>query len=313
MNRIDVIFPYVDCRKEKWQSDWEKATGRVYNEDKQRYYADGELLRYKLRATERYMPWVRKVFIIVHDKTQVPEWVNAETVTVVEHKEFIPKEYLPTFNSCAIEMFVHLIKDLSEYYIYSNDDFIPNGALKPDDFFYQDYDGSIKAKNKLEIINIGSHKQRKEHFFQIARNSYEFAKKHYPNRCFRELRETEYPQVPHISAPMIKSFCNSVYERFKDEVLSSVSSFREYKNFNQYMFSFCAMGADVCKTDYKYRHRYCATTKKDLPVIVNVLINEKYRETVLNDNSKTDFSIYPVIYDVLGKKFPIRSKYELQG
>lgn len=313
MKRIDLVFPYVDCRKPQWQADFENVAGVPFSREKERYYADGELLRYKLRATELYMPWIRKVFVIVHDKSQVPDWIDTDMVKVVEHKDFIPKEFLPVFNSCAIEMFVHLIEDLSEYYIYSNDDFLPNGKLTPDDFFYQDFDGSIKTNNQLSIINIGSQKKRKEHYFQIARNSYEFSRKHFYSAYLRNLDETEYPQTPHVSAPMIKGFCNSVYQRYKYEITSSVSPFRQYNNLNQYLWSFCAMGAGVCSTTIKYRHRYCATEKSDLGMILKVLQNEKYREIVLNDTKKTDYSIYPRIYQALGEKYPFACKYERQN
>ena len=40
----------------------------------------------------------------------------------ITHKEFMPKEYLPTYNSAAIELNLHRIEGLSENYLYFNDD-----------------------------------------------------------------------------------------------------------------------------------------------------------------------------------------------
>lgn len=311
MKRIDLVFPYVDSSKITWQQAYSKATGKYYNNnEKQRFYADGELLRYKLRATEKYMPWIRNVYMIVHDKLQVPEWINQENVIIVEHKDFIPNEVLPVFNSCAIEMFVHLIKGLSDYFIYSNDDMMPNGFLTPDDFFYQDYDGSIKVKNKLEILQMKEAQKRKRSYFVIARNSYKFANEIATVRKNRPLTEIEYPQVPHVSTPMLKDFNMAIYESLTDEILDSVTPLRDFKNFNQYLFAFSYMTNGLSRIDTKYRHRYCATTKADLPMILKSLANENYKEIVINDMEKTDFEVYPYIYKAYAQKLPNKCKYE---
>lgn len=84
-------------------------------------FRDNEELRYSLRALERFAPWVRRIILVTD--AQVPAWLVAhEKIRVVDHREFIPAEYLPTFNSHVIEAFLHRIPDLAEHYIYLNDD-----------------------------------------------------------------------------------------------------------------------------------------------------------------------------------------------
>ena len=41
---------------------------------------------------------------------------------IVNHRDFIPEEYLPTFSSHAIELNMHRIPDLAEHFLYFNDD-----------------------------------------------------------------------------------------------------------------------------------------------------------------------------------------------
>ena len=65
---------------------------------------------------------MRKIFFVVSNPEQVPQIAKDYGVEVVLHKDIIPKEFLPTFNSCTIELFLHKIPDLSEHFIYVNDD-----------------------------------------------------------------------------------------------------------------------------------------------------------------------------------------------
>ena len=54
---------------------------------------------------------------------------------IVKHSEFILKEYLPTFNSNVIEFYFHKIKELSEKFVYFNDDMFLLNNVKQNRFF----------------------------------------------------------------------------------------------------------------------------------------------------------------------------------
>jgi hypothetical protein len=62
-------------------------------------FRDWGTLRYLFRGIAENMPFVRKVHLVVSHESQVPEWVNREEVHIVLHKDIIPAEFLPTFNS----------------------------------------------------------------------------------------------------------------------------------------------------------------------------------------------------------------------
>ena len=53
----------------------------------------------------------------------LPSWLNKEhpKLNIVNHKDFIPEKYLPTFNSHALWN-MHRIPGLAENFVYFNDD-----------------------------------------------------------------------------------------------------------------------------------------------------------------------------------------------
>jgi hypothetical protein len=82
-----------------------------------------DILKYSLRSIERFAPWRRHVYL-VSCRPQVPSWLNLAhpDVRVVHHDEFIPKAYLPTFNSFAIQSWLHHLPGLSEQFVCFDDD-----------------------------------------------------------------------------------------------------------------------------------------------------------------------------------------------
>lgn len=98
-------------------------------------FRDNEELRFSLRALERFAPWVRSIIIVTDN--QCPAWLDRThpKIRLVDHKDFIPAEYLPTFNSHVIESYLHRIPGLAEHYIYLNDDVFLARPCRKTDFF----------------------------------------------------------------------------------------------------------------------------------------------------------------------------------
>ncbi len=61
--------------------------------------------------------------------------MNHPKLHIVKHEDYIPKEFLPAFNSHVIEMYLHRIKGLSERFVYFNDDMFMIRPLCQTDFF----------------------------------------------------------------------------------------------------------------------------------------------------------------------------------
>uniref|UniRef100_A0A1A9ZVK5 LNR domain-containing protein n=1 Tax=Glossina pallidipes TaxID=7398 RepID=A0A1A9ZVK5_GLOPL len=104
-------------------------------------FDDKNELRYSLRSLEKYAPWIRHVYIITNG--QIPYWLDLsnERVTVVPHELLTPyPNWLPTFSSSAIETFIHRIPNLSQRFLYLNDDIFLGDYLYPEDL-YTDSEG----------------------------------------------------------------------------------------------------------------------------------------------------------------------------
>lgn len=136
---IDFVITWVDGNDPKWQEEKDKTLiaqglGGHIDGRKERY-RDWDNLQYWFRGVEKYAPWVRKIHFVTWG--HVPEWLNVDhpKLHIVKHEDFIPKEFLPTFNSHTIEWNFHRIEGLSEHFLYFNDDMFLLNKVKPTHFF----------------------------------------------------------------------------------------------------------------------------------------------------------------------------------
>ena len=61
--------------------------------------------------------------------------MNHPKLHIVKHEDYIPKVFLPAFNSHVIEMYLHRINGLSERFVYFNDDMYLINRVKQEYFF----------------------------------------------------------------------------------------------------------------------------------------------------------------------------------
>ena len=132
--KIDIVVLWVDGNDINWQKQKNKYL-KIEGDSNINRYRDCENLQYLFRGIEKYATWVNKIFFVTWG--HVPSWLNIanEKIQIVKHEDFIPKEYLPTFNSNVIELNLHRIKDLSEKFILLNDDFFFLKKTTVEDFF----------------------------------------------------------------------------------------------------------------------------------------------------------------------------------
>ncbi|MBD1490988.1 stealth family protein [Weissella confusa] len=133
---IDFVIPWVDDQDPVWIQKKESfLSGETNREQNEQRFRDFGTLKYLIRSIEKNANWVHKIWIITDG--QQPTWLsnNNSRVEVVDHKAFIPEEYLPTFNSNAIELNMWRIEGLSENFVALNDDFLFLNKVNPTDFF----------------------------------------------------------------------------------------------------------------------------------------------------------------------------------
>ena len=136
---VDFVVTWVDESDTEWLIEKNNYFSRLQSGNKSSNtncrYRDWGWFRYWFRAVEKYAPWVRYVWLVTYGHT--PEWLDLDNpkLRVIRHDEFIPAEYLPTFSSRCIELNLWRIKELSEHFVYFNDDMYLFGENLKYDFF----------------------------------------------------------------------------------------------------------------------------------------------------------------------------------
>ena len=160
--KIDVVLPWVDEKDSKWQktkTEYEKGMG--FEASNMRFQC-WDNLHLWFRSIELCMPWVNRVFLITCG--HVPSFLNIDNprLRFVRHDEYIPEEYLPTFNSNTIEMNIHRIKDLSENFILFSDDVFPLSSIEEEYYFKDDMvcDEAVENIISTGTFTKGLHEQR---------------------------------------------------------------------------------------------------------------------------------------------------------
>ena len=132
---IDFVVTWVDGSDKEWREEKARYSGHGAIDDNEERYRDWGLFRYWFRGVEQFAPWVRKVHLVTWG--HLPDWLNTDNpkLHIVRHEDYIPKEFLPTFNSNVLELYLHDIPGLSEQFVYFNDDVYLIKPVKKEDFF----------------------------------------------------------------------------------------------------------------------------------------------------------------------------------
>ena len=142
MDKIDFVLTWVDGSDKEWlelKRKYQAAASEGKSCDPEANancrYHDYGLLKYWFRGVEQFAPWVNRVFFVTCG--QKPDWLDESNpkLRLVNHKDYIPAEYLPTFQSRPIELNFHRIKDLSEQFVLFNDDTFLLRPVRPEFFF----------------------------------------------------------------------------------------------------------------------------------------------------------------------------------
>ncbi len=214
---MDAVITYVNGLDPEWREQYSRAMN-VPALDKR--FRDWGTLKYLLRGIQTCMPFIRNVHLVVSGESQVPSWAS-DRLNVVTHRQLIPEDFLPTFNSTTIEMFLHKIPGLDERFIYFNDDMFPVSLCEESDFFR---DGKVVIGFSYHLFAAGMYKRQCRNSDRLARKALGLG-----NSLF-------FVRPQHICSPMFRSACMEVSEKMRDEIFSTLSRVRTVDNLNQYLF-----------------------------------------------------------------------------
>lgn len=250
---VDVVYTWVDHNDENWNSKYRKyKDGYDYGEnatDLARFYNNNELF-YSIKSIFKFIPWVRNIYIVTD--AQTPEWIELfPKVIVIDHRNIIPSEFLPTFNSHVIEAYIHKINNLSEYFLYFNDDVFVAREIPKSHFFKSNGVSSLFIAKKS--LNLMRDRGVNTPTLHACLNSRYLLFKDYNI-------EIDIPLV-HSYIPLRKSMYDNVFEKYKDEIYKfSGNKFRTNNDLNL---------ATFLVPWYSYLHG-CSVPYKDICYYFNI-------------------------------------------
>ena len=152
------MIPWVDGGDPAWLAEkakYEKNDDVEKNANSELRYTSWDNLQYWFRAVEKFMPWINKIFFVTWG--HVPEFLNTQhpKLRIVKHEDYIPKEYLPTFNSNVIELNYHRIEELSENFIIFNDDVFPLQPVEETYYFKDNMVCDEAIESPIVPVDIG--------------------------------------------------------------------------------------------------------------------------------------------------------------
>lgn len=292
---MDAVITYVDGCDPYWLEDYSEAVGGSAIVKR---YRDWGFLRFLFRGIEKHLPFIDKVHLVVSRDSQVPAWVDRERTDVVLHSDFIPHEYLPTFNSTTIEMFLHRIPGLSDRYIYFNDDTLPVADMAEDDFFLGDKCAIGFSKHMLATNQYKKHVRNSD---RIAREALGIGR-----RLF-------FVRAQHSCTPMIKSECEVLFEKMEGRILSSLSPLRSDGNLNQYVFlDYLYYQGKAISRRLPCKHFSLAASSVDR--IASYIDNPDRKVVCINDVRMPDekfIKCRETLLSAMEKRYPVKSRFEL--
>lgn len=223
MDKIDIVILWVDGENLSWRKKLFENTGMQVDEVR---YRDYGTLKYLFRSIEENCGWVNQIHLITDN--QIPKWLNINhpKLNLVNHTDYIPREYLPTFNSNVIELNLFRLESLSEKFILFNDDMYFNGKVQPADFFVDDKILDYGIYNKIapnedfahtllnNLIIINKYFSKKE---TIKKNWLKQFKLRYGGNVLKNFLLLPWQDIPgyynhHLPQPHFKSLFSRVYE-----------------------------------------------------------------------------------------------------
>lgn len=302
-NKIDFVIPWVNGADKTWLEKKKKYDRSTNGDTRVNRYRDWETLKYWFRGVEKFAPWVNKIYFISDEQT--PDWLNLENKKLVltDHKDYIPSKYLPTFSANPIELNLHRIKDLSEQFVYFNDDFFLLRPISPAFFFLnkKPCDDAIlspiiiEGKNTIGKICANDMGVINTHFTkeEVMHDKRKWLHYKYGIQMMRTLCLLPWHHLPgffndHLPQPFLKETFKTIWEK-EGELLDKVcqNKFRNYEeDVNQWLMRYW----QFCEGNFtptSPKRGICYTNVCD--EALNTIRKQSYSVICINDSKEDGF------------------------
>lgn len=299
---IDFVITWVDMNDPKWRADFLKYSGKADNEKNsvsEARFRDYGFLRYWFRGVEKFAPWVRKIHFVTSG--QKPDWLdeNNPKINLVNHKDYIPEQFLPTYNSVVIERYLHKIPGLAEHFVYFNDDFYIINKISTERFFKNGLPCDIatflynpswsqwyrRIKNNLKIINRHFDKREVTARYHDKWFDKSYGKRARWNYILKPYNKFITLRTPHNAQPYLKTTFEEVWAVAGKELTeTSANRFRALSDYTPELFRTW----QICRGNFEPYNTYSDT--KMFPLMLRpkqalrAIYEQSYSLICLNDN-----------------------------
>lgn len=307
---VDMVYLWCDGNDPQWLEKKRNTMQKLNKEfDKEAVsecrFVQTDELKYSLRSLEKYAPWINKIFIITDN--QVPKWLNTNNpkIRIVDHKEIMPEDALPSFNASAIETCLANINELSEYFLFGNDDTFFWDNLDKQFFFSNEGKPLCRLRQKVH------NKKYKHQYGYMVSNTYRTAKNKYPN--------LKAPFFPHHNIDAYrKSYFKDCVNEFK-EIMDKTAKhqFREYNSIQRSIITYYMIAQNLAKTEMVAKPWYNPFFKEESGYIkclikeLKKLNTQEFKLLCINDGVRTTDADRKFMKKTLEEHFPDKSEYEL--
>lgn len=298
---IDFLITWVDGNDPEWIASRKRYSPTEITQDNYRY-RDWGWLRYWFRGVERFAPWINKIFFVTSG--HYPEWLDIDNpkLQIVKHEDFVPKEYLPTFNSNVIEFWFHRIKGLSEHFVYFNDDTFLLGPVSPNRFFQHGlpcdigsmainfHSGMFGASVLLSKTLINDHFNKKDVVFRAP---FKWFNIRYPfhsliNLLCLPVRKNEFPGFanPHLPQGYLKSIYDDIWMNCSNDLTrTSKNRVRQYGDIAHWLVRYWQLASNRFSPRNVFRDgQYYLINEGNIGEITRCLRRRKKKMVCLNDS-----------------------------
>jgi hypothetical protein len=159
---VDLVFTYVDGYDPefiKMKNSYLNSLNKKYNPDIRSKGLD-EII-YSVNSVIKFIPWIRKIFIVTNN--QIPpidkQLISSGKVVIIDQNTIVDSKYLPTFNSDVIESYLHNIPNLSEIFLYNNDDMMHLNHIHRRDIY--------EVRNNKVLLKIRNNYNKNSRVHQV--------------------------------------------------------------------------------------------------------------------------------------------------
>lgn len=299
-SKIDFVILWVDGNDKNWLEEKKKYNSSIDVDAAINRYRDWDNLKYWFRGVEKFAPWVHKIYFVTWG--HLPTFLNTSNpkIKIINHKDIINEDDLPTFNSNAIEANIYKIPNLSNQFVLFNDDMFIIKETKSTDFFKNGLPRDEYAENPIAINSedtvfphtllnnmaiINKHYKKKNIY---KKNFLKYLNFKYGKALIKTISQLPYKDFTGIYNPHIpQSFLKEYYymlNKIEPNILSETSKnkFRSKNDYTQYLIRYMQLlDGSFIPRKHKFGCYYIIT--KDNKKIINHIIKQKSNVICLND------------------------------